>query len=1168
MPKIKFDFAGQTFKADVADSFLQRDKSEQGRILKEQLISKYETRIPPRGSEEKGVLDYLGLIERPAQALKVGLKESELGGNVFRALGGVDLTPEEGFVTGISRGWLGEDEVRTQDFLPDNMDPLIKGILGFAGDVATDPVTWYAPAIVGATGRAIKAHTPKGVVNVLNKAKDGVMDMKFGEGQRGLADIARAMNVPVGEGRKAYGTAQVANKILRERDKEISEHLPKLEEYFKGTSEKLGVPIAQVERLFADTLERPAIWDEELEQFSKVLMDVSEDTKGVLGDDGMKLLREWEGRERKWLDESAAFGQPIEELKSLGYFPRVITDKGRDLLESQKVPFLADMEIDELGNLVYRAGYRGPREFMPGETVSKVNEVMSKAMAEAAGSKKPNPMDIPYEFQFFQQKPTLALGERWSRQNKALQRRWFIDEITDASRATGPMLSNTIMDTAKANLVRKGMRFPSVGAQLSEALRIAPVKTEMGIGKWIKRDPDGKDGEYIERFLNPEYEGLGRGEQYLWRQADNADIRTNYSEVKGIPNQILSDEVLDKEWVRVWTEELRLRGLGRFGGGSPGRVGRLSDDEIKKLPPAYTEVRDLADAAVAKLELDNRAMFIAPKQVTRQIEDHLSLMSGDTRGESQIKNFLKFYDRTQNAWKAWTLGVRPAYHSRNALGNILNAYTITGLGENIPEAVRIFTAAAKLQYYSRFRGDPAKQAEVLNNMKGLRLQFEKVPKQLEDGLWTAGNYEDTGFSMAKIYEAALDRGVNAGHYTADNIRDVKRAMEAEAKVGSKLERTIGAENPAVRMGFALGGTIEGNARFAVFLNTLRNIRKNPGEYKWTTPDGDQIPIQNTDKYFKTTTEYDDIGTLRQRREAMTEEDMIFDIASQEVKAGLFDYSDVSRFERDVLKRFMPFYTWTRKNIPAQLKSLVLNPQRAEKLHLAKEQFEHETGDLDYSDYGKFWGDRVPVFLGRESEGVVKAFTMLNIVPMSDLQRLLKPGPLLAEMTTPWLKTPLESLANYDTFRKKPIKAFEGEAKDYFGVNLPPRLWHLAQIIVPLTELNRLNPAGVFGERLKDEATGMITSTAAYGGLGAMRETAMDAPEIARWIRFFSGGAVWDVDLHKHRYIENRNLKKDRAELKGKMKWAYNNSQNERAGSILEVLEALDRQEITDPFDRR
>ena len=57
MPKIKFDFAGQNFKADVADSFLQRDKSEQERILKEQLKYKYETRIPPKGSDEKCVID-------------------------------------------------------------------------------------------------------------------------------------------------------------------------------------------------------------------------------------------------------------------------------------------------------------------------------------------------------------------------------------------------------------------------------------------------------------------------------------------------------------------------------------------------------------------------------------------------------------------------------------------------------------------------------------------------------------------------------------------------------------------------------------------------------------------------------------------------------------------------------------------------------------------------------------------------------------------------------------------------------------------------------------------------------------------------------------------------------------------------------------------------------
>jgi hypothetical protein len=88
------------------------------------------------------------------------------------------------------------------------------------------------------------------------------------------------------------------------------------------------------------------------------------------------------------------------------------------------------------------------------------------------------------------------------------------------------------------------------------------------------------------------------------------------------------------------------------------------------------------------------------------------------------------------------------------------------------------------------------------------------------------------------------------------------------------------------------------------------------------------------------------------REVANVDDRKFEIASMEVKKSQFDYTDVSAFERDVLKRFMPFYTWTRKNIPAQLKSLVLNPQRAEKLAIAKQQFENETGDLDYSDWSR------------------------------------------------------------------------------------------------------------------------------------------------------------------------------------------------------------------------
>ena len=147
MPQVTFNFNGQQFSANVTDSFLQRPKDQQAAVLKGQLLSKYQDKIAPN-TGERGVMDYLAALEKPAQALKVGLKESALGGDLFRAAGGVDLTPEEGFWEGAKRGWSGEEEVRTQDFLPDDMNPVLKGVLGFAGDVATDPLTYVGGSAI------------------------------------------------------------------------------------------------------------------------------------------------------------------------------------------------------------------------------------------------------------------------------------------------------------------------------------------------------------------------------------------------------------------------------------------------------------------------------------------------------------------------------------------------------------------------------------------------------------------------------------------------------------------------------------------------------------------------------------------------------------------------------------------------------------------------------------------------------------------------------------------------------------------------------------------------------------------------------------------------------------------------------------------------------------
>ena len=53
----------------------------------------------------------------------------------------------------------------------------------------------------------------------------------------------------------------------------------------------------------------------------------------------------------------------------------------------------------------------------------------------------------------------------------------------------------------------------------------------------------------------------------------------------------------------------------------------------------------------------------------------------------------------------------------------------------------------------------------------------------------------------------------------------------------------------------------------------------------------------------------------------------FKDASKSVRKYLFDYSELTDFEKNVMRRAWPFYTWSRKNIPLQIQSLLQQPRK-------------------------------------------------------------------------------------------------------------------------------------------------------------------------------------------------------------------------------------------------
>ena len=548
------------------------------------------------------------------------------------------------------------------------------------------------------------------------------------------------------------------------------------------------------------------------------------------------------------------------------------------------------------------------------------------------------------------------------------------------------------------------------------------------------------------------------------------------------------------------------------------RFGLLKDDMLEADVPKKGR-QGLSDYVEMK-DLDGTSRFY-PKNIAKIIKER----EGFILGKGSANKFLKVYDDIQNGWKKWTLGVRPSYHTRNAVGNILNAYIIAGV-----KNPAMYSAAASLQG-KVLRGKP---------------------------LLETGNFKGTGMSEKQLWDTMNANNIVSKHqYGIDVLKETEEEMERLA--GFKQNnlakfRNLGSDNPLVEGGFKVGSTIEQNARIAVFIDKMRKARVNPSLKFYDPVTGRKIKVADNVN----------VQGLKDSQGGAVH------YANQEVKKSLFDYSDLSEFERSVMKRFMPFYTWSRKNIPAQLESLILNPQRLEQLDIARDQFEYMGGRPDEADIGPFWRGRVPIFLGNEKEGIRQVFSLLNYAPIADIERIYEsfgdPKALLKDMASPLIKVPFEQIMNYDSFREAPIKEFKGQTKDFLGIKLPARLYNLAQILVPLADLNRVNPMGVFGEKTVDPVTGEEKSTRAFGGIGASREAgSVDVPGLARTIRFFLGVQQYDLDLSKNKFWRQKNFVKDIQSLKSKAKWALAKGQNRRAQELIDLIDEVILGDVRDPL---
>jgi hypothetical protein len=160
-------------------------------------------------------------------------------------------------------------------------------------------------------------------------------------------------------------------------------------------------------------------------------------------------------------------------------------------------------------------------------------------------------------------------------------------------------------------------------------------------------------------------------------------------------------------------------------------------------------------------------------------------------------------------------------------------------------------------------------------------------------------------------------------------------------------------------------------------------------------------------------------------------------AAKKVKEVQYDYKDLTPFERNVMKRAIPFYTWSRKNIPFQLKSFINDQRPYEAINKVRLNAQSAAG-LDDKNTPDFMKNNFAIPLTHSK--------MLGLnLPLGDLTKLTSPLKLLTDGLSPIIKTPLEESLNYNFFKGKPIEKFAGQDKKYLGgLAIPAKLDYAIQ----------------------------------------------------------------------------------------------------------------------------
>jgi len=239
-------------------------------------------------------------------------------------------------------------------------------------------------------------------------------------------------------------------------------------------------------------------------------------------------------------------------------------------------------------------------------------------------------------------------------------------------------------------------------------------------------------------------------------------------------------------------------------------------------------------------------------------------------------------------------------------------------------------------------------------------------------------------------------------------------------------------------------------------------------------------------------------------------------AAQVVKDFLFDYGELSNFDKDFMRRAMPFYVFPRKAIETYGKAVVKTPGRV--VNLAKPF----RGREDENNMMTSWeGEGFKLRLDRDG----KTLTMLNGVdlPVRTMDMLWAGSPTKTmnrwlSMASPAIKVPYEFLSGQDPFRGQPL----GRQQSYF---LGPLLKEMPKVAQDFAGFHEDKDAAgrpkytVRMDRVQVLAEAALISRILSMGERNVKEQAKDPDWTARMLDFLTGLRLKDINFDEQQKLK-------------------------------------------------